>query len=265
MSRAGVFSNGSLAVVAALDEELSVLAERAGAGAERRRGDLRVREAELAGRPLLLARIGDGRARAERSLETLLDDQEVDRMVLIGVSGGLTPGLAPGELVVAGEVRDGTTPVAAPDAAWAAATGARSGRVVSVDRIACSVEDKAELLARLPAGPGPAVVDLESASFARAAAARQIPFLVARSVCDPAEKPLPFDLNRCLDEGGGVSRAKVLRYAMFHPAVLGPLMQLREQVARCAGVLADFVETLATGDAGRWLGSEDRDTARSRG
>jgi len=262
MTGRSVLSDGRVAVVAALDEELSVLAERAGADGERRHGDLLVREGELGGRPLLLARLGDGRVRAGRSLRALLDRHPVDRMVLIGVSGGLTPGLAAGSLVVAGEVLDGVTPLAAPDAGWAAATGARIGRVVSVERIACTVEDKAELLAALPAAPAPAVVDLESAVFAREAAERSVPFLVARAVCDPAEKPLPFDLNRCLDEGGGVSRAKVLRYAMFHPAVLGPLMQLREQVAQCAAVLSDFVESLLAGESDPQR-ADDR--ARSRG
>ena len=52
---------------------------------------------------------------------------------------------------------------------------------------------------------------------------------------------------------------------MFHPVVLGPLMQLREQVERCAGVLADCVETLVPERVGRDTRRQDRDAAGSRG
>ncbi len=261
-------SYGITGVVAALGEELAVLASRVGARDERRHGDLRLRRGRLDGSEVVLARTGDGRSRAERGVRALVEEYALDRLLVIGVSGGLSPGLEPGAVVVAGEVLDGRRPVAPPDPAWVDAgrrvDGARVGRAVTVDRIACTCEEKAALLGGLPAGDGPAIVDLESAAFARVAAEHGIPYSVVRSVCDPAEKPLPFDLNRCLDEDGGVSRAKVLRYAMFHPAVLGPLMELRAQVDRCSSVLADFVQTLLAGQGRRAARSADRDASGSR-
>ncbi len=74
--------------------------------------------------------------------------------------------------------------------------------------------------------------------------------MVLRSVCDAAEEALPFDMNLCADEHGSVDRSKVLRYALLHPVVIGPLWEMRRRVSHCSEQLARTVSTLLEQNAG---------------
>ena len=91
-------------------------------------------------------------------------------------------------------------------------------------------------------------MDLESAACAEAAAARGIPYLVLRSVCDPAEEDLPFDLNHCRDRAGGVRRVRVMSRALLHPSYVGGLWVLRQRVARGSHRIAGLVQALLNGE-----------------
>jgi hypothetical protein len=92
------------------------------------------------------------------------------------------------------------------------------------------------------AEPSGLVVDLESASYARCAAERGVPYLVARIVSDGPNEALPLDFNRFRRVDGSIDRGRISRHLLFHPSLLPELMQLRERVQDCAAQLADFVE-----------------------
>ena len=95
------------------------------------------------------------------------------------------------------------------------------------------------------AGGGEAsVVDLESASYARVAAAHQMPYLVLRAVSDSHDEALPLDFNRFRRPDGGSDRGRIMRYSLRHPSIVPELMQLRERLRHCAGRLAELVEEL---------------------
>ena len=83
--------------------------------------------------------------------------------------------------------------------------GARSGTLVTVDRPLVAAAEKAAWAARI--GDGSAAVDMESAAWARAAAARGIPYIVVRAVSDAADEELPGYLSRCMDADGGIRRS----------------------------------------------------------
>jgi hypothetical protein len=82
------------------------------------------------------------------------------------------------------------------------------------------------------------VVDLESASYAAAAQAARVPWLILRAISDTSEEALPALLNRCRDNGGAVRRAGVLRGLLSDPRPLPTLLRLRQRVEHCAPVLA---------------------------
>jgi len=122
----------------------------------------------------------------------------------------------------------------------------REAVLLSSETILCSPESKAKAWREL-GRQRPAAVDLESAAYAAVAARNGIPYVVLRAICDPAEEPLPFDLNRCRDRRGRVSQRKVVARAMLHPGDIAALWSLRRRVAVCSIKLARLVDEILNG------------------
>jgi nucleoside phosphorylase len=213
----------------------------------------------LAGEEVALMATGDGPAAAAAGLQALLAALQPRRLLVIGVAGGLTPGLGEGTLVAARQVvaGDGAMVPREPDAAWLAAAlagGAVAGAVVSADRILADPAARQAVLGKaLPAAAMPedtiAVVDLESVAYARVAAARSLPYLVVRAVLDPAGERLPLDFEACRDGSGRVSNARVLGHALARPRSLAKLWRLRARVRDAAAGLATLAERLVAAPA----------------
>jgi adenosylhomocysteine nucleosidase len=239
-------------VIAAMAEEIAPLCARAETDRVMRIGSCRVQHGRLGGEAVILARTGEGRTRAERGAAALLDRFDPKLLVVVGIAGGLSPDLDAGDVVVAREVRDGGGPFRAPDPGWigrALRDGrAVAGTVISTSEILGTPAEKAAARAGLPTDE-PATVDLESAAFARAAAARNIPYVVLRAVSDTADERLPLDFNACRDQAGGIRRMAVVRRALLHPASVRGLWRLRRRLGRCADELADLTEKLFDGEA----------------
>jgi len=210
----------------------------------------------LAGEEVALMATGDGPAAAAAGLETLLAAVRPRRLLVVGVAGGLTAGLAEGTLVAARRVvaGDGAAVPREPDAAWLAAAlagGAIAGTAIAADRILADPAARQAVLGKaLPAGATIATVDLESAAYARVAAAWSLPYLVVRAVLDTADEELPLDFEACRDAGGRVRNARVIWRALARPRSLGKLWRLRGRVRDAAARLAALAERLVadTGD-----------------
>jgi len=231
----------TIAIVAAMPEELAPLRARLVGATRASHAGLAVERGRLAGRQVALAATGDGARNARTGAAALLAaGSDVASLIVVGVSGALSPELATADLVVASRVIDEAGQAREADAARVAATvqatGGRAGVVVSARRIADSAEEKRRLAQQ--AGAGPAVVDLESAAYVEAAAAAAIPWIVLRAVSDRADEALPALLNRSLDPGGAVNRGRVLRGLFGDPGALPQLLALRKRVGQCAEVLA---------------------------
>jgi nucleoside phosphorylase len=232
------------AVVAALPEEVGPLRSRL-VGLERRRENaLLLESGRLGGRRVVLAVTGDGERNARLGVAAMLATARPERLIVIGVAGALTPGLAAAALVVASRVTDASGRIAVGDerqiADVARATGGRAGIVLSAAGIVDRAEEK-ERLARQVGADLPAVVDLESATYVAAAVAAGVRWLVLRAVSDTADESLPALLNRSRDEGGAVRRARVALGLLREPQALPFLLALRGRVGRCAEVLAAAV------------------------
>jgi adenosylhomocysteine nucleosidase len=236
-----------VAIVAALEEELSPLGGRIRNPVTQRLDSLQVTEGQLGDFRVVLAATGDGEQAAEAGISRLLAHHEVDTLIVVGVAGGLDPGLQAGAVVVARAVHNGTGPVGEPDREWLGRAlqreGTVEGTVVSSSGIAVDPESKSRLRLELEA-EGPAVVDLESATYARQAVERSIPYLVLRAVSDTADETLPLDFNRFRGPDGRIDRHRVMRHALLHPGLLPRLLALRHRVHECAQRLADITESL---------------------
>ena len=218
-----------IAIVAGVPEELAVLRRRLGGA----RG-------VLGGRDVVLAIAGDGAARAERSLEALLAAVPCSGVLGIGVAGGLTDDLPVGSLIVASSVvsSEGTEHVPETSCIAAAARyGARPARILGATGLAGTAIDKARLRER--AGDGPAVVDLESASWAEIASRHGLPWSVLRVVSDAWDEDLPGFLVRAQRADGSVARGRVAFGAIAVPTRIPTLVRLAARVRRASTRLAD--------------------------
>jgi adenosylhomocysteine nucleosidase len=234
----------TIAIVAAMPEELAPLRARLVGSTRTQQGAVVVERGRLGGREVALAATGDGARNARAGVAELLAACGAEALVVLGVSGALSPDLATADLIVASRVtdEDGRAREADADRVAAAtrATGGRRAVVMSARRIADSAGEKRRLAEQ--AGAGLAVVDLESAAYVAAAEARAIPWVVLRAVSDRADENLPALLNRSLDSGGAVNRGRVLRGLFADPGALPQLLALRKRVGQCAEVLARAAE-----------------------
>ena len=204
------------------------------------------------GRPLppgvIAAATGDGPRKAARVAAALCARYRPSLLIGAGVAGALSRDLEVCDLVVAYRVLDEAGEAPPPHAVLvvraAAKPGARQATLLSVDRPVTARSEKAALAAKL--GVGSAAVDMESAAWARAAAAHEIPCLIIRAVSDTADEELPGYLSACMDEDGGIRRSAVALSALAHPGSIPALLRMRRRVAACSAILADFVATFAS-------------------
>ncbi len=127
-----------------------------------------------------------------------------DLLVSFGFAGGLDPALRPGVLVLPETIHDpeGGRWAVAPDwhgALLAGCPDAQPGTaVVGVDAAVTTPRGKRGLAE----ATGAAVVDMESVALARAAADADVPMIVVRALCDPAERAIPEAVASLLDVHG---------------------------------------------------------------
>jgi adenosylhomocysteine nucleosidase len=215
-----------LAILTAIPEELSA-----------------VRRALSGSAGIVLTATGDGPKRAASGAAVFLERHKPSAVIGAGLGGALSRGLAVGEIVASRRVRFQVGDAANPDPALlerAIAAGARPATLITVDRPAVSTAAKATL-----AGAGAAddamVVDMESAAWAREAAARGIPYLVVRAVSDTADEALPAFLDAAVGTDGSIRRGEVARRALVEPASWGTLLRMRRRLHDCSTALGLFL------------------------
>jgi adenosylhomocysteine nucleosidase len=230
----------TVGIVAAIDEELCAISKRL--TATRRWDDGRVRfiEGRLADQPVVIARTGEGRGNATHGTRLLLEHTRVSQLIIIGFCGGLSPGLAPGTVLIGRRLVDGEQAVQPAGPAAVDGGSLPAATFVTLDRMLCSVEHKRAAWEEI-GGRGVAVVDTETAAVARVAESRGVPYVAIRAVSDTAEESLPLDFNRFVDGTGRVDRLGVAAHAARHPKVIGSLWKLRGRTKRCSEMLADAV------------------------
>lgn len=242
-----------VAIVAAMEDEIAPLRARVVDPEEIVDGPRRYLRGRLRGIDVVLSVTGDGKRNADHGIRRLIQKCAPTRLLAIGLAGGLSPKLRAGELLVSSEVLEGDRVLGWPDLQWleeaAVSMEFDLGRMVTVDEILSSPEQKAEWWGKTPRDQA-AAVDMESACYARVAIAYNLPYLVARVISDTAEESLPSFLEDCRAQDGSVDRRQVTFKAFWRPASWRPLLRLRGRMRRAAVKLADFAEGLVGSLAG---------------
>ena len=194
-------------------------------------------------REMVWVRSGIGPARARDAARWLIR-QNVTGLAIMGVSGGLAPGLEPGRLVVAESVLDGTQTGAAthPACPWCKellealrhnGLDPVSGPVITMAEPVLGPQDKR----RLYDTTGALAVDMESAAVVRAAAEAGRNCLVLRAICDGPDRQVPSAMLRMIDEDGRLKIPVLLKELLRRPALIGELLIMRRDFARALEAL----------------------------
>jgi len=215
---------GRIGIVSAMHEELRTLLAQMPDEAPVVRGGRRFWLGHLEGHEVVVVLSGIGKVAAATTATLLCAEFGVERALLTGTAGGLAPGVAVGDVVVADALLQhdmdasplfprhevplyGTDRFAA-DAAMStqveraaqtmlAGAKVHRGLVVSGDRFVASAEESAALRERLPAA---LAVEMEGAALAQVCHDFGVPFAVVRTISDRADAIAHVDFVRFVEE-----------------------------------------------------------------
>lgn len=165
--------------------------------------------------------------------------REAKCLVSFGVAGGLAPHLRPGDVILSTEVIGSDRRwLPAPQfhremAELAPRIGAVAGPVLGAGDIIATEQDKR----RAWQDTGALAVDLESAIVARTAETVGIPFLVLRTVADPATRDLPPAALIPLAENGTPALRRVLADVVRRPSQIAALFGLARETRQALTAL----------------------------
>jgi nucleoside phosphorylase len=227
---------GTLLVVAAEARELAGI--RKHCRRERRLGwPLRfARTAELNGRRLVLVANGAGAALAGEACEVVWNKQKTEVIISTGYCGALDPALRAGDVFAASQVEtpDGTLIIKAQVPACKRLFA--SGRIISVDHVVSSVEEKSRLCAL-----GASAVEMEAVAVGLRATRWGVPFYCIRSVTDLAEEGFQLDLDAARAGDGRIRSSRILWAVARRPSAQVPeVCRLYRRSRLAARSLGDF-------------------------
>ncbi len=168
----------------------------------------------------------------------------VSGFISIGVAGGLSPALRPGDVVVASAVVTASgTSNTCPD--WSrsilkAIPGAHHVTVFASEETVTSVLDKQALWDTT----GAAAVDMELGLAAEVAAYYGLPFAVLRVVLDPAHRAVPRSALAGARDDGETDPLAVLRALVKRPGDLPGLLRLAGDTRKASQALLSSRQAL---------------------
>ena len=241
-----------LLFIAALRRELARIEALAGDLRWERLGDGLFTEGAIRGTPMMLARSGVGKERAQRAAALALERRRPSAVVSLGFGGAALPHVKAGDLVIADRIRvEGESERAPvfPDPALFQRTtdalernGARfhTGELLTAAKVLGPAR-KAEAGGLLNI----CAVDMETYWVGEAAASRGIPFLAVRAVTDEVADALP-DFQRFVNGAGEVRLLRAAAHFLTHPRQVALARMLAGNARRAAeslGMFASYCHT----------------------
>ena len=204
----------------------------------------------FAGRNVVLARSGMGKACARAALLQICERFAPALVISMGYAGGVAPNLSIGDLVLADKVFEFVSggsadwtlkreTVEIPIDAFPVDAAVLRGGLLTVDEVICKPEHKSTLGKNYPV----LAVEMETSALARLAREKGLPFLSVRAISDTVDHELP-DFSSMQDEKGEVSKLKAGWHALTHPAAIKSLLELRENSRNATARLTEFLHDL---------------------
>jgi len=186
----------------------------------------------VAGARLVASLAGIGFASAAAAAERLLDDHAPDRVVVVGIAGGVAPGLAIGDLVVPDLIVDGVARIEYRPSPLGDLV--RAGTIVSYDGLTTEPDEIARLV-----DDGVLALDMESSAVAAVCERRGVAWSVVRSISDRlGTDPVDDAVFGLVRPDGSPDLGAVLRFVATHPSRLPGLIRLGRYSGRAAHAAA---------------------------
>lgn len=193
------------------------------------------RQGEMRERPMVMVSNGAGPANAATALEVARDRLAAGAVLSTGFCGALDPEYRIGDVFVATSLLmdSETVQIDLPECDRTF----RRGTLLSVDRVAQTVEEKRALRDR-----GASAVEMEAAGVARLVRQWELPLFCIRVVTDRAGEGFALDLNSARLPDGRFSTRRILASAIRRPAAGIPeLFRLYRRSRIAAQSLGDFI------------------------
>jgi adenosylhomocysteine nucleosidase len=174
--------------------------------------------------------IGVGTASARAATERLLTaaGTAVERVIVVGVAGGIDERLSIADVVVPESVVDAATGAARVSTALAAGSLARAGRMVTSDELLTGPDHLARLRAE-----GYLAVDMETSAVAEVCEAHNVPWCAIRAISDTlADELADDDVVGLLRPDGTTDPKAVLRLLRRRPTIVPRLARLGRDTRR---------------------------------
>ncbi len=158
---------------------------------------------------------GPGFRLASKAAEIAGEKERFRAVVSTGFCGGLDPELQVGDIVEVSSVIDVDSRMEFGCETPRVPTGAAAARgsLASVDRVAETSSEKAELRART----GASAVEMEAAAVARFAESQSLPFYCLRVISDTASHSFDIHLNDMRDREGRFAKGRIVLEALRRP------------------------------------------------
>jgi adenosylhomocysteine nucleosidase len=199
-----------IAFICAMPMEVVPIVKRLGLR-KQQLGDLTVHSGTLAGRGVVAIVTGMGPALATEGTERLLDAMNVDRVVVVGITGALENVTPIGSLIVPESVIDGATGSEHVPAALGKTPP--HGKMLTSDHLITASDRLEELRAE-----GIVSLDMETAAIAEVCEKRDVPWSVFRVISDRASDGSISEEEFRLSNMDGTPRpGAVAKYFVRHP------------------------------------------------
>jgi adenosylhomocysteine nucleosidase len=188
------------------------------------------------GTPVGAVMIGVGTAAARASTERLLTAPGVDveRVIVVGVAGGIDASLSIADVVVPEVVVDAATGAARAATATASGPLTRSGRLITSDEFLTGSENLARLRSE-----GYLAIDMETSGVAEVCEAHNVPWCAIRAISDTlADEIADDDVVGLLRPDGTTDPRAVLRLLRRRPGIVPRLIRLGRDTKRATAAAA---------------------------
>jgi adenosylhomocysteine nucleosidase len=250
-----------IGLVAAMPEEIGPLLKMVDGVTRESVGGFPLYRFTYGAENICLVESGMGPQRAAAATTALIAAAAPGLIINFGFAGGVTNGLATGDIAVASGAADCSTSgvTSLPgiserhrERAIALLNGRRADggyrSVLATFLTAGQIQNKRELAARLPGGSGEYLLDMETTAVVRTAVAAGIPVLAVRAISDGANEELGFSIDEFTDETMTVRIGKVLKTVARKPWIIPQLIRLAGNVRLAGAHLADAVVTVLKGE-----------------
>ncbi len=233
-----------LAFVCAMPMELAPLRKKLGL-AKSRIGSLEVQRGMLGDRPVVAIATGMGTTFARQKLTALMDAVEVDRVVVVGITGALDDGTAIGSLVVPEIVVNGAT--GAEYRPHPLGEGRPYGTVHGKMWTSDALVTDPDVLADLRRD-GVVCLDMETAAVADVCEARGVPWSVFRTVSDRVTDGIvDEEVFRLSHQDGTPDFGAIAGFAVRHPGRLRALARTANDFRVATGRAAEAAIAAVSG------------------